>query len=145
MVFFPEDGNYLSKRLSHLKRLLFIRIKKWLVFIMCTHIYTYLPAGACLNRAFHQAGFNGTEFFPKFLFTQCLSSLATNKKRMQKDSTTALAGIFLWNSSQNLSVINLLVICKVLDKLFHIFVIFPYIFLQKMKTVLHCKTLTLIT
>lgn len=61
------------------------------------------------------------------------------QKSMQEHSTTAHAGIILWDSSQKLSAVILLIIAKVLDKLFHLLVIFPYTFLQKMKTVLHCK------
>lgn len=136
LVFFTEDSNYLSKNLSHLKRLLFIRIK-CLVFIMCTRIDTYPPAGVCLHHAFHQVGFNWTEFLPKFLFTQCLSSLATNTKVCEKIAQQHMQEYFYETVLKN-SVI-LLIIYKVLNKLFHVLVIFLYTFLQKIKTVLHCK------
>lgn len=72
-------------------------------------------------------------------------SLITNykQKSMWEDSTRAHAGMFLGNSSQKLSAIILLIICNVPDKLFHVLVIFSYTFLQKMKTVLHCKNITI--
>lgn len=71
-----------------------------------------------------------------------MSLITSYKERnMREDSTTAHAGMFLWNSSQKLSAVILLIISNVLDKLLHVLVIFSHTFLQKMKTVLHCKNI----